>query len=33
MTGEHETAKYDTFTFYEGHRGASIRIPVFTVDA
>lgn len=33
MTGEHETAKIGTFTYHEGHRGASVRIPAFTIDA
>lgn len=33
LSGLHETAKYDEFTYHEGHRGASVRIPVVTVDA
>ena len=33
MTGKHETASYDEFTWAEGHRGTSIRIPVFTLEA
>jgi len=33
LSGKHETAKYDEFTVHEGHRGASIRIPIFTVEA
>jgi len=33
MSGLHETAKFEEFTYNEGHRGASIRIPVMTVEA
>lgn len=33
LSGLHETAKFDEFTYHEAHRGASIRIPAFTVDA
>jgi len=32
LTGAHETAKISEFTFKEGHRGASIRIPVGTME-
>jgi glutamine synthetase len=32
LTGKHETASIDQFTYGEGDRGASIRIPVETVD-
>ena len=33
LTGKHETQSIDKFTYGEGDRGASIRIPVETVDA
>ena len=33
LTGKHETASISQFTYGEGDRGASIRIPVETVDA
>ena len=33
LTGKHETASIDKFTYGEGDRGASIRIPVETIDA
>ena len=33
LTGKHETASIDEYTYGEGDRGASIRIPVETVDA
>ena len=33
MTGKHETASYDEFTYAEGHRGVSVRIPVETLEA
>ena len=33
LTGKHETASIDKFTYAEGDRGASIRIPVETIDA
>ena len=33
MTGKHETANIDEFTYGEGHRGASVRIPVETVES
>ena len=33
MTGKHETASIDEFTYGEGHRGASVRIPVETVES
>ena len=33
LTGKHETASIDQFTYGEGDRGASIRIPVETVNA
>jgi glutamine synthetase len=32
LTGKHETATVDKFTYKEGHRGASIRIPVTTME-
>ena len=32
MTGEHETAHINRFTVGEGNRGASIRIPVMTIE-
>ena len=32
LTGKHETQSIDKFTYGEGDRGASIRIPVETVD-
>lgn len=32
LTGQHETAAIDTFTFGVSDRGASIRIPVATVE-
>ena len=32
MTGEHETASYDKFSFGVANRGASIRIPRSTLD-
>jgi len=32
LTGLHETQSIDQFTYGEGDRGASIRIPVETVD-
>lgn len=31
LTGSHETAAHDIFSFAEGHRGSSIRIPVTTI--
>ena len=30
MTGKHETANYNEFTFGVGNRGASVRIPILT---
>jgi len=33
LTGAHETAKFDKFSYKEGHRGASVRIPVATMEA
>jgi len=33
LTGAHETASIDKFSYKEGHRGASIRIPVGTMEA
>jgi glutamine synthetase len=33
LTGKHETAAIDEFTYGVSHRGASIRIPVGTVEA
>jgi glutamine synthetase len=33
LTGKHETASISQFTYGEGDRGASIRIPVETIDA
>ena len=32
MTGKHETAAYDKFSFGVGNRGASVRIGNLTVD-
>jgi glutamine synthetase len=32
LTGRHETASYEEFSYGVGNRGASIRIPVFTVQ-
>jgi len=32
LTGAHETAKISEFSFKEGHRGASVRIPVATME-
>ena len=32
LTGEHETESIDTFSFAVADRGASIRIPVATID-
>jgi|TARA_B110001454_G_scaffold46722_1_gene45978 glutamine synthetase len=33
MTGKHETASIDEFTYGEGNRGASVRIPPETVES
>ncbi len=33
LTGKHETASISQFTYGEGDRGASIRIPVETVES
>jgi len=30
LTGSYETSSIDAFSYGEGHRGASIRIPVYT---
>ena len=30
MTGLHETSSYDKFTWGDGTRGASVRIPIIT---
>lgn len=30
MTGRHETSSYDKFTWGDGTRGASVRIPIVT---
>ena len=32
MTGKHETASYNTFTYGRANRGASVRIPSLTVQ-
>jgi len=32
LTGEHETASFEKFSYGVGDRGASIRIPIFTVQ-
>lgn len=32
-TGLHETASHERFTYGEGNRGASSRIPVMTMEA
>jgi len=32
LTGLHETAKISEFSYKEGHRGASVRIPVSTME-
>jgi glutamine synthetase len=32
LTGGHETGSYDTFSFGVSDRGASIRIPIFTIE-
>jgi len=32
MTGRHETSDIKEFSFKEGHRGASVRIPVGTIE-
>ncbi len=32
LTGEHETASFDTFSFGVSDRGASIRIPIYTIE-
>mmetsp|Transcript_15110 Transcript_15110/g.10972 ORF Transcript_15110/g.10972 Transcript_15110/m.10972 type:complete len:109 (-) Transcript_15110:88-414(-) len=31
LTGHHETSSADVFNYGDGHRGASVRIPTFTV--
>mmetsp|Transcript_451 Transcript_451/g.77 ORF Transcript_451/g.77 Transcript_451/m.77 type:complete len:145 (-) Transcript_451:188-622(-) len=33
LTGSHETASHDEFSYAEGNRGSSIRIPVTTIAA
>jgi len=33
LTGKHETSSMEKFSYKEGHRGASIRIPVGTMEA
>lgn len=33
LTGRHETASMHQFSYKEGHRGASIRIPVTTMES
>merc|ERR1712100_1018374 len=33
LTGLHETAKISEFSYKEGHRGTSVRIPVGTMEA
>ncbi len=32
LTGYHETSSMKKFTFAEGNRGVSVRIPVFTLE-
>jgi glutamine synthetase len=32
MTGGHETASYEKFSFGVSDRGASIRIPIYTIE-
>ena len=32
MTGAHETASFESFSFGVTNRGASIRIPIYTIE-
>jgi glutamine synthetase len=32
LTGKHETGSYDKFTWGDGNRGGSLRVPVITRD-
>lgn len=32
LTGAHETSNMETFSYGEGNRGASVRIPVTTLE-
>jgi glutamine synthetase len=32
LTGKHETGRYDKFTWGDGSRGCSVRVPIITKE-